>query len=142
MNPVDPRKAAVVLDMKDEPRREELRKQHQVRLVTDEGAGIDQQPNGTYGYTYAPAVAAPMFGSRKYQNFEIHKSPRGEKFVLGYVSAAELAEINKKAHLDIKLYPDAFEVSTEFVCLALADMHPRQQNSGQPGSPSPFRYEP
>ncbi len=143
MNPVD-RKAAVVLDTKDDSKREEFRKQHHVRLVesANEGTGVDQQANGTYGFTYAPAASAPMFASRKYQNFELHKSPQGEKFVLGYVSAAESAEIAKKAHIDIKLYPDAFEESTVFVCVGLADLHPRQQNSGQPGSPVPFRYEP
>jgi hypothetical protein len=144
MSPVDARKAPVVLDTKDDPRRAEYRKQHQVRLVesAQEGTGVDLQPNGTYGFTYAPAASAPMFASRKYQNFEIHKSPQGAKFVLGYVTAAEVADIAKKNPIDIKLYPDAFQESTEMVCLDLADLHPRSQNSGQPGSPVPLRYEP
>jgi hypothetical protein len=137
------RKSATVL-VNDEPAREVFRKQHQVRLVetANQGTGIDQQPNGTYGYTYSPASAAPIFASRKVMNFEIHKSSGGAKFLLGYVTPAEAAEIQKKAHIDLKLYPDTFEQSTELVCLALEDVHPRQQNSGQPGSPVPLRYEP
>jgi len=144
MTPVDARKAPVVLDTKDDPRREEFRKQHQVRLVGSalEGTGVDLQPNGTYGFTYSPAASAPMFASRKFQNFEIHKSLEGAKFILGYVTAAEAAEIAKKVHVDIKFYPDAFEQSTEMVCLRVADVHLRAQNSGQPGSPAPLRFEP
>jgi hypothetical protein len=137
------RKSATVL-VNDEPAREVLRKQHQVRIVdnANEGSGIDRQPNGTYGFTYSPAAAAPIFSSRKVMNFEVHKSSSGTKFILGYLTAAELAEVNKKTHMDLKLYPDAYQESTELVCLALDDVHPRSQNSGQPGSPAPLRYEP
>jgi hypothetical protein len=128
----------------DEPRRELIRKEHQVRIVTsaEEGTGIDGQPSGIYGFTYSPAAAAPIFAVRKYQNFEIHKTPSGAKFILGYVTAAELADVSKKSHTDLKLYPDAYQESAELVCLALDDVHPRSQNSGQPGSPAPLRYEP
>jgi hypothetical protein len=137
------RKSATIL-VNDEPAREVFRKQHQVKIVTsaNEGSGIDQQPGGTYGFTYSPAAAAPIFSSRKVMNFEIHKSPAGAKFILGYVTAAELAEVSKKAPIDLKLYPDAYDQSTELVCLALDDVHPRSQNSGQPGSPASLRYEP
>ena len=138
-----PRGAPVAL-ANDEPSREQFRKEHKVRIVetANEGVGVEQQAEGTYGFTYSPAAAAPMFATRKYQNFEIHKSPGGDKFILGYVTAAELADINKKAHTDLKLYPDGCGGSTELVCLPLDDVHPRSQNSGQPGSPAPLRYEP
>jgi hypothetical protein len=137
------RKSATVL-VNDEPARETFRKQHQVRIVesTNEGSGVSEQPNGTYGFTYSPTAAAPIFSSRKVMNFEIHKSSAGAKFILGYITAAELAEVKMKTHIDVKLYPDAYEQSTELVCLALDDVHPRAQNSGQPGSPAPLRYEP
>jgi hypothetical protein len=128
----------------DEARREEIRKKHQVQLVGNEqeGSGVDDQTNGIYGFTYSPAAAAPMFGTRRYQNFEIHKTPAGAKFILGYVTSAEAADIAKKTNADLKLYPDAYQQSTELVCLSLDDVHPRSQNSGQPGSPVPLRYEP
>jgi len=137
------RKSATVL-VNDEPARDVFRKQHQVRLVeaANEGSGIDQQPAGTYGFTYSPAAAAPIFSSRKVMNFEIHKASSGAKFILGYVTSTELADVNKKTHIDLKLYPDTYEQSNQLVCLALEDVHPRQQNSGQPGSPAPLRYEP
>jgi hypothetical protein len=128
----------------DEPRRQQIRKDHKVRVVesAEEGTGVDHQPNGIYGFTYSPAAAAPIFGVRKYQNFEIHKSPSGAKFILGYVTAAEAADIASKKDVDLKLYPDTYQQSTELVCLSLDDVHPRSQNSGQPGSPAPLRYEP
>ncbi len=134
------RKSATVL-VNDEPAREVFRKQHQVRIVdnANEGSGVNDQPNGTYGFTYSPTAAAPIFSNRKVMNFEIHKSSGGSKFIIGYVTAAELADINKKTHTDVKLYPDAFQESTQLACL---DVHPRSQNSGQPGSPAPLRYEP
>jgi hypothetical protein len=137
------RKAATVL-VNDEPAREILRKQHQVRIVdsANEGSGINEQPKGSYGFTYSPTAAAPIFSSRKVMNFEIHKSAAGEKFILGYVTAAELAGIQKKSPIDLQLYPDAYQQSTELVCLDLEDVHGRSQNSGQPGSPVPLRYEP
>jgi hypothetical protein len=128
----------------DEPRREQFRKDHKVRIVDSahEGFGIADLPEGTYGFTYSPALAAPIFSTRRYQNFEIHKSHNGAKFILGYVTSPELADITRKTHIDVKLYPDAYQQSTELVCLSLDDVHPRTQNSGQPGSPVPLRYEP
>ncbi len=80
MDPVD-RKAAVVLDTKDDSKREEFRKRHQVRLVesANEGTSVDQQANGTYGFTYAPAASAPMFASPKYRNFQVTHVSAGRK---------------------------------------------------------------
>ncbi len=137
------RKSATVL-VNDEPARDVFRKQHLVRIVenANEGSGLKEQPNGTYGFTYSPTAAAPIFANRKVMNFEIHKASSGSKFILGYVTAAEFAVISKKAHTDLQLYPDAYQESTQLVCLALDDVHPRAQNSGQPGSPAPLRYEP
>lgn len=143
MTPSADRKAATIL-LNDEPARTVFREQHQVRLIdsAQEGSSIHGVPDGTYGFTYSPTAAAPVFSSRKYQNFEIHKATLGDKFILGYVTAAEFAEIEKKKAIDVKLYPDAFEESTQLVCLSLDDVHARAQNSGQPGSPAPLRYEP
>ena len=128
----------------DEARREQFREQHQVRLVENahEGFGVDQLPNGTYGFTYSPAAEAPMFGSRKYQNFEIHKASSGGKFILGYLTPAEASDIAKKKARDLRLYPDIFEQATELVCLSLGEVYRRAQHSGEKGSPAPLRYEP
>lgn len=137
------RKSATVL-VNDEPAREVFRKQHKVSIVgsAQEGGSIHDQADGTYGFTYSPTAAAPIFASRKVQNFEIHRSASGSTFILGYIMAAELAEVKKRTAIDLKLYPDAFQESTELVCLALDDVHPKAQNSGQPGSPAPLRFEP
>lgn len=70
--------------------REALRQQHGVRLVTpsEEGSSIMQLPDGVYGFTYAPAIAAPLFASFRYRAFEMHRKD-GEPFIVGFLSAAE-----------------------------------------------------
>jgi hypothetical protein len=60
---------------------EQLRTKHQVRVVTDleEGTGVSALPPGVYGFTYAPALAsAPLFVSRRFRSYEIHKLADGE----------------------------------------------------------------
>lgn len=128
----------------DEQAREQYRKQHDVRVVPTEmeGTGIDGQASGTYGFTYSPMGASPIFGQRKVQNFEIHKAINGQKYVLGYVSQAEVEAVAKKTAADLKLYPDPFEQSTEFVCLSFEDIALRPQHSGLPGSPASLHFEP
>ena len=128
----------------DESRREQFRKDHQVRLLDDahEGSPVDRQPNGTYGFTYSPAAEAPMFGSRKFLNFEIHKAANGTKFMLGYLTATEVAAIAQKTPTDLKLYPDIYAQSNELVSLSLDQVVRRAQHSGEPGSPAALRFEP
>jgi len=61
----------------------QLRAEHAVRLVTDaeEGTGVDALPGGVYGYTYSPGLRnAPLFATRRYRSYEVHKRVDGEAF--------------------------------------------------------------
>lgn len=128
----------------DEQAREPFRKEHDVRLVPSEmeGTGVNGQAGGTYGFTFAPMGAAPVFSQRKFQNYEIHKAVSGEKFLVGYVTAAEAEAIAKKTAADLSFYPDAYEQATQLVCVSLEDVSPRPQHSGQPGNPTALHFEP
>lgn len=69
---------------------EALRVAHQVRLVNDaeEGTGVNALPGGVYGFTYSPGLPnAPLFAVRRYRNYEIHKLPSGEIFIIGFTTA-------------------------------------------------------
>jgi len=63
----------------------QLRAEHAVRLVTDaeEGTGVDALPGGVYGYTYSPGLRnAPLFATRRYRSYEVHKRVDGEAFIV------------------------------------------------------------
>lgn len=42
-----------------------------MRLVepTEEGFGVDRLPDGVFGFTYSPAVAAPLFATFRYRTY-------------------------------------------------------------------------
>ncbi|MGE3276493.1 MAG: hypothetical protein AB7O67_15375 [Vicinamibacterales bacterium] len=71
--------------------REALRKAHQVRLIepAEEGCGIKDLPNGVYGYSYSPVLAAPLFRTFRYRTYEMHRLADGRAVILGCVSSAE-----------------------------------------------------
>jgi hypothetical protein len=70
--------------------REALRRQHGVRLVepAEEGSSIQQLPDGVYGFTHSPAIAAPLFRTFRYRAFEMHRVG-GEALIVAYVAPAE-----------------------------------------------------
>lgn len=87
--------------------RKALRATHGVRLVepSEEGFGVDQLPNGVFGFTYSPAVAAPLFSTHRYRTFEMHRLADGEAVIVGFVSAAEAAQLVAATEpLDLKLF--------------------------------------
>lgn len=71
--------------------REALRREHGVRLVEphEEGAAIHHLPEGVYGFTHSPAIAAPLFRTFRYRAFEMHRVARGEALIIGYMRAAD-----------------------------------------------------
>lgn len=73
--------------------REALRVSHQVRLVEPalEGTAALELPDGVYGFTYSPAIAAPLFRDFRYQTFEMHRRAGGEAVLIGFVTAADAA---------------------------------------------------
>lgn len=76
---------------------ESLRETHRVRLVTvdEEGVGVDKLPAGVYGYSYSPGLPnAPLFATRRYRAFEIHKVAEGEVCITGFVSADAARQVS------------------------------------------------
>lgn len=68
---------------------ETLRVSHGVRVVTEgeEGSGVNTLPNGVYGYTYSPGLPnTPLFSTRRYRSYEIHKVAGGEVYVIGFIT--------------------------------------------------------
>ena len=105
-----------------EEAREALRREHNVRLVTpaQEGFAAEHLPAGVYGFTSSPALASPLFALRHYRNFEIHRLPNGGTAVIGFVSAAEAAQLTQVDRSDpvtVMLHPDAESEAAAIVSL-------------------------
>ena len=69
---------------------EPLRAAHQVTIVGEaqEGTPVNQLPGGVYGFTYSPGLPnAPLFATRRYRSYEIHKVANGETFVVAFTDA-------------------------------------------------------
>lgn len=85
---------------------ETLRRVNQVRLVADaeEGTGVNALPGGVYGYTYSPGLSnAPLFATRRYRSYEIHKVAGGEAFITGFATPDEAARIST-SHEDVTVH--------------------------------------
>lgn len=91
---------------------EALRVAHQVRLINDaeEGTGVNALPGGVYGFTYSPGLPnAPLFAVRRYRNYEIHKLPSGEIFIVGFTTpeaAKKLSTATEEITLQIHPKPE------------------------------------
>jgi hypothetical protein len=95
------------------PEQEQLRTKHQVRVVTDleEGTGVSALPPGVYGFTYAPALAsAPLFVSRRFRSYEIHKLADGDALLIGFASEAHARALDETpVATEIVLQPEPEE---------------------------------
>lgn len=91
---------------------ESLRAAHDVRLVTadEEGTGVNAVPGGVYGFTYSPGLAnAPLFATRRYRTFEIHKLASGLVFIVGFATreaAAQLASASTEVTIQVQPEPE------------------------------------
>lgn len=102
--------------------RNELRTKHRVRLVQhhEEGTAAEHLPGGVYGFTNAPALAAPLFSQARYRNFEVHRLPDGERplLIVGFVTPTELRQLTGAGEpVDITLYPEIEGDATEIVAI-------------------------
>jgi len=89
---------------------EPLRAAHQVTIVGEaqEGTPVNQLPGGVYGFTYSPGLPnAPLFATRRYRSYEIHKVASGETFVVAFTDAgtARLLE-SASADAAIQVQPE------------------------------------
>jgi hypothetical protein len=122
--------SAPVRDREADPQ-ERLRDRHGVKLIAreEEGGGINAIPAGTYGWTYAPATEAPLFASRGYQSFEMHKASDGSVYVIGYIAKSDAGA------REVKLYPEPYEADTELVALRLDRIYfSKRQPAGERGN--------
>jgi hypothetical protein len=87
--------------------REALRRQHGVRLVEpqEEGASVKELPDGVYGFSYSPAIAAPLFGTFRYRSFELHRVA-GEALIIGFVTDADAAALAGQGGATVQLHHD------------------------------------
>jgi hypothetical protein len=91
---------------------EVLRAEHGVRLVVDgeEGTGLNGLPGGVYGFTYSPGLEnAPLFATRRYRSYEIHKLTNGEVFIVGFATteaAGQLSSATGDVTVQVQPEPD------------------------------------
>jgi hypothetical protein len=92
---------------------ESLRTVHDVRLVAlaEEGSGVNALPGGVYGFTYAPGLPnAPLFATRRYRSYEIHKLAGGDVFIVAFATRAGAAQLSSTAAdvtIQVQPEPDA-----------------------------------
>jgi hypothetical protein len=83
-----------------------------VRVVeaAEEGAGVNALPPGVYGFTYSPGLPnAPLFATRRFRSYEIHKVADGETFVVGFAPeevARQIVSAAGEATVVIQPEPD------------------------------------
>jgi len=116
---------------------EDLRAQHQVRIVTEEedGTGIDRLPKGVYGFTYSPAADNfPLFYKNNLNCYEAHKLPDGSALLVGYLNKEEASQLasNDKTRL-LHLFPNPNENATELAILPMARVVGHEENSHRKG---------
>ena len=109
---------------------ETLRESGGVRLVTaqEEGAGVNALPEGVYGYTYSPGLPnAPLFATRRYRSYEIHKVG-AEVFVVGFVTADAARDLSSApADATIQLHPEPDAAAAVLVKIPYSRIHTHRQ---------------
>jgi hypothetical protein len=114
--------AAAAITLSTDKAREQLRSEHQVRLISqdEEGCGFERTPNGVYGFTYAPATETPIFNRQSYHSFEVHKCPDGSGFLLVHCTPEDAARLNTGGGIvEVRAYPDPWNQATELVSVPL-----------------------
>lgn len=107
-----------------------LRESGGVRVVTDreEGAGVNVLPDGVYGYTYSPGLPnAPLFATRRYRSYEIHKVG-GEVFIVGFVGADAARDLSSApSDVTVNLHPEPDSKTPVLVKVPYSRIHNHRQ---------------
>ena len=113
--------AAAAITLSHGKAREQLRSEHQVRLVSagEEGTAFARLPNGVYGFTYAPATETPVFSRQSYHSFEVHKQPDGAGFLLVHVSPGDLNKLKSSGTVQVRALPDPWQEATELIAVPM-----------------------
>jgi hypothetical protein len=116
--------------------RKQLRATHGVRLVQshEEGTAAAKLPEGVYGFTGSPGLAAPLFAQRRYRNFEVHHC-NGDVFIVGFVSPADEARLTGRDAssagdpVEVTVYPDPEGDATRIVAIGYSSIVQHRQYS-------------
>jgi hypothetical protein len=110
---------------------EEIRRAHNVRLVTDaeEGTGVNALPGGTYGFTYSPGLPnAPLFAVRRYRSYETHKLANGEVLVIGYADVNAERQLSSVAgDVSVQVHPEPTETANVLVKIPYSRIRQHRQ---------------
>jgi hypothetical protein len=110
-----------------------LRAEHRLRVVTaeEEGTGVDALPDGVYGFTYSPGLAAaPLFAVKRFRNYETHKRFDGETHLLGFVTEAEAERIAANSEtVPVEIRPDPTADAATLVALPYGRIKQNRQHA-------------
>jgi hypothetical protein len=108
----------------------QLRAVHGVRPVSDaeEGSGVHALPGGVYGYTYSPGLPnAPLFASRRYRSYEVHKLATGETVIVAYADAATTEQIAYDREVTVRVQPEPTSDATVLVLIPYSRIQRHRQ---------------
>ena len=113
--------AAIANPVSRDLTRDRLRVEHQVRSLhsEEEGAAFAVLSAGVYGFTYAPATETPLFSTRAYHSFEVHKLADGSGRLLVYCKPEDAARMAAGEVVEFMGYPDPWEDATVLVSVPL-----------------------
>jgi hypothetical protein len=120
------------MNSRAEHAREQLRAVHGVRLVRgdEEGTSALVIPPGVYGFTASPGLAAPLFATRRYRNFEIHHLTDGAVAIVGFVAPSDASRLaGGSGIIDVAIHPDLEGETTEIVAIRYAQIVQHRQYS-------------
>ncbi|MCS6816369.1 MAG: hypothetical protein N0A16_10690 [Blastocatellia bacterium] len=130
----------------EEPERLALREEHGVRPLTEEeeGTGIDQLPEGVYGFTSAVGQwDAPLFRKKIFLSYEMHKLRDGSPVLIGYVSSEDAERMRRPTGTaTIRLFPDRQDDAPHLVCIPLEQIRRHKQHSERTGRGLELELEP
>jgi len=130
----------------EDPEREALRAQHQVRPLTEEedGYALHSLPDGVYGFTGAVATRdAPLFRKSILHSFEVHKRPDGTVLLVGCVSPADASKLDgTRQSATIKLFAERQDGASTLVSLPLHQILRHKEHSQRIGGGVQLEIEP
>jgi hypothetical protein len=98
-----------------------LRETNALKLIAadQEGVSLGQLPNGIYGYTYSPiSEETPLFATKAFQSFEVHKLADGRVRVIGFVREQEQRSIAAGDEpVEFNLYPAPHGESNKIIAI-------------------------
>jgi len=85
---------------------------------------------GVYGFTGSAGLAAPLFGARRYRNFEIHHLRDGEVVIVGFVTPREAEQLRlANGPIALTIYPDVQGEASEIVAIPYSRIAQHRQYS-------------